>query len=232
MTGPGRGPRRTDHQYDKTDLFLLGGGAVLVLLGLGLAADSWLAPNDSPAEQRPAFAASADSARARFQTRAAPDSGRAAAPPAAVIDTAPAPDSSTVATPTRPPGVTVVEAAAPARAPASPSAGAAAPATPATAPAQSLPGQVPPRRPREPISAVPGHTGSWSVQAGAFGSRENADRLARVLEAQGFTTEVVQTDALHRVRATGFVSRAAAVAAQARIAAAAGSTAVLIPPSP
>jgi DedD protein len=67
VPGSPRDPRRTDHAYDKTDALLLGAGAVLVLIGLALAADSWRSSNGAPAPSAPA--ASADSARGRFLRR-------------------------------------------------------------------------------------------------------------------------------------------------------------------
>lgn len=80
MPGTPREPRRTDHAYDKTDALLLGAGAVLVLIGLALAADSWRSSSTAP--EPSALTASADSARGRFLRRerdsaptTTPDSG-------------------------------------------------------------------------------------------------------------------------------------------------------------
>lgn len=264
MSGLTRGPRRTDHAYDKTDLILLGGGAVLVLIGLALAADSWFAPRGDEPAPSSGLVASADSARRRFLRRDSASGARdSAATPAATADSAaaipaftpaaaPAPVA-TVPVATAPATTAPVAAATAATAPvasapvptattpaATPPATPASSATKPTAPAPTAPAATAATAPagataaprRALTSAVAGEPGSWSVQAGAFGSRENADRLAASIGNLGFRTTVVQTGALHRVRAIGFPSQAAADSAKARIATVAGSTLVVLPPAP
>jgi cell division septation protein DedD len=73
----------------------------------------------------------------------------------------------------------------------------------------------------------------WWVQLGSFASRDNADRLARQLRTSGFPLEVsrirAQGKELYRVRAGPVKDRAAAVALQARLAAAGHKSSLVAP---
>jgi len=248
VTGFSRGPRRTDHAYDKTDVILLGGGAVLVLLGLGLAADSWFAPKGQEGE-KPAFVASADSARTRFLTRTPSDSAASsdttgAGIPAAGLRDAVVPDSAaskaasdssvraraaTAPTPAAKPAPAPKPSPSTPLGSATPAAAASAPKT-ATTPVPAPTSVATPVPPADPTANPATAATDWGVQAGAFGARENADRLAAKLKELGYTAIVIQTGSLHRVRAIGFPTRDAAATAQLTIAEAAGATAVLLPP--
>jgi DedD protein len=120
--------------------------------------------------------------------------GESAAPAAAV----PAPPPATA------------PAAAPVNAPA---------VTPASAPVQA---QAPHVEAQKPAPATPGERGSFAVQLGSFGSRDNADRLVRDMTAKGFTAFVAPIKSggreLYRVRVgpTRDRAQAEALAAQLR----------------
>ena len=80
------------------------------------------------------------------------------------------------------------------------------------------------------IAAAGGH---WWAQLGSFSSRENAERLQKQLRADGYAISVSPIKSngkeLYRVRAGPVASRDAAVALQARLAAA-GHKSSLVPP--
>jgi DedD protein len=81
---------------------------------------------------------------------------------------------------------------------------------------------VPPRtesaRPAvvEPVAKTPASSGSFAVQLGTFGKRENAERLVRDMTAKGFAAFVVPTNTngheLFRVRVGPARDRATAEA--------------------
>jgi len=112
------------------------------------------------------------------------------------------------------------EPAAPATAPVT----APAPVTSAPPPvAQSPPPvQTPPVEAPKPVSATPAAPGSFVVQLGSFGSRDNADRLVRDMTAKGFAAFVAPIKSggreLYRVRVgpTRDRTQAEALAAQLR----------------
>jgi DedD protein len=90
---------------------------------------------------------------------------------------------------------------------------------PATAPA---PTPAPRVEAPKPARAAPVEPGSFAVQLGSFGSRENADRLVRDMTAKGFTAFVAPIKSggreLYRVRVgpTRDRAQAEALAAQLR----------------
>jgi DedD protein len=75
--------------------------------------------------------------------------------------------------------------------------------------------------------------GSWWLQVGIFSSRDNAERLARKLQASGFTVDIGRYRAggkdMFRVRAGPVRDRAEALALQGRLAAS-GNNSYLLPP--
>jgi len=75
---------------------------------------------------------------------------------------------------------------------------------PAPAPVAAAPAPVRP--------ATPPVTNGWSVQVGAFSSRENADRQVQQLKAKGFAASIAPSTAgsLYRVRVGPFAQRAEA----------------------
>lgn len=76
-------------------------------------------------------------------------------------------------------------------------------------------------------------TGKWWTQLGSFASRDNAERLARQLRTAGYSIDVSQIRTngkeLYRVRAGPVQDRTAAVALQARLAAAGHKSTVVAP---
>jgi DedD protein len=115
--------------------------------------------------------------------------------------------------------------------------------SPAMPAAQSSPAEP---KPAEPVPAAaiaadlppesaaistPG--GSWWLQVGIFSSRDNAERLARKLQASGFTVDLGRYRAggkdMFRVRAGPVRDRAEALALQGRLAAS-GNNSYLLPP--
>ena len=81
--------------------------------------------------------------------------------------------------------------------------------------------------------AKPGHT--WAVQLGSFASRENADKLARQLKAQGFAVYISPSGAgahlRYRVRVGPMADRGAATQTVAKLKSV-GRVASLVPPAP
>jgi len=100
-----------------------------------------------------------------------------------------------------------------------------------SAPAPEPQPAVPPPAPVEQAAAP--QQGQWWAQLGSFSARDNAERLAQQLRAAGFRIDVSRINAagkeLHRVRAGPVSDRTAAVALQARLAAA-GHKASLVGP--
>jgi DedD protein len=105
-------------------------------------------------------------------------------------------------------------AASPAAAPATP-----APTARAPAPAASVT-PAPIETPRAPPSAAPAR-GSFVVQLGSFGSRENAERLVRDMTVRGFTAFIAPITSngreLYRVRVGPTRDRASAEALAAEL---------------
>jgi DedD protein len=115
--------------------------------------------------------------------------------------------------------------AAPAPAPETESVDTSAPAPTATAPRAEAPKPVPVQPAQAPPSrpaSVPAERGTFVVQLGSFGSKENADRLVRDMTAKGFTAFVAPITSggreLYRVRVgpTRERAQAEALAAQLR----------------
>ena len=129
-----------------------------------------------------------------------------AASPESVSPKTPAPPPTTATNPTVPAtGPNHVADAAPTPAVTAPSRTTASPRTESA----RLPSTEPPAK-------VPAASGSFAVQLGTFGKRENADRLARDMTAKGFSAFVVPTNTnghdLFRVRVGPARDRAAAEA--------------------
>jgi DedD protein len=158
---------------------------------------------------------------------------------------APAPEPSPLDAPT-PSGATASSAAASDAAPAAaaPSSAvssvpAAVPTPPASAPAASTAPTAVEIAPPLPTSSTTtakstaGHT--WAVQLGSFVSRDNADKLARQLRAQGFGVYVLPggSGALlrYRVRIGPMPDRSAAAQTVAKLKSL-GQVASLVPPGP
>jgi cell division septation protein DedD len=85
--------------------------------------------------------------------------------------------------------------------------------------------------PESAATSTPG--GSWWLQVGIFSSRDNAERLARKLQASGFAVDMGRYQAggkeMFRVRAGPVRDRAEALALQGRLAAS-GNNSYLLPP--
>jgi DedD protein len=116
----------------------------------------------------------------------------------------------------------------------SPEAPAPAAATPATAPAALE------NAPAHPTSLAtarkPANSGhSWAVQLGSFASRENADKLAHQLKAQGFAVYISPSgsgaSSRYRVRVGPMADRGAATQTVAKLKSV-GQVASLVPPAP
>jgi cell division septation protein DedD len=75
--------------------------------------------------------------------------------------------------------------------------------------------------------------GQWWTQLGSFSARDNAERLARDLRGKGYAVSVakirVGAKDLYRVRSGPVASREAAVALQARLAAAGHKSSLVAP---
>jgi DedD protein len=125
-------------------------------------------------------------------------------------------------------------------APTVPAPAASSPAMPAAplSPAEPLPAEHVPVAaitsdlpPESAATSTPG--GSWWLQVGIFSSRDNAERLARKLQASGFTVDIGRYQAggkeMFRVRAGPVRDRAEALALQGRLAAS-GNNSYLLPP--
>jgi cell division septation protein DedD len=113
-----------------------------------------------------------------------------------------------------------------------PSAPAASATSPAPVPPESPPVEKPPAT--KPVAATPAvQAHGWWVQLGSFSARANADRLAGSLGSSGYSVRVSPTTKngkeLYRVLAGPSDDRAAAVALQARLAAA-GHKGTLVAP--
>jgi DedD protein len=123
------------------------------------------------------------------------------------------------------PGATPAQDAEPtARGPGPPTAAAVTgkPAAPAPkAAAQPAPKPTPPTA---GPAAVPSAGGGWAIQIGSFGSRENADRLKRELDGEGYPVFLMPVRSggrtLHRVRVGPYSDRATADEVARRLAAA------------
>lgn len=106
--------------------------------------------------------------------------------------------------------------------------------SPPAAPAAAVASQVVPEtkppvqeavapKPAVPATRAPAAaaTGKWWVQVGSFSSRDNAERLARQLRADGFATDLAQGSSngkpVFRVRAGPAADRAAAEALRSRL---------------
>lgn len=226
-----RPSRRPGYKYDRTDLLLLGGGALLVVFGLILALNAWLDPAARSGVTR-RFAmlkpdsVARDSAGARLRGAAGTDS-------AAAVSTgtsAPAADSAAAAPVPGAPVVAAPDSARPAdsamRGPV-----AAARVTPAPAPSTTPPpstSPAPATTPKTATARAPAPAGSsatatnaatgFTLQVGAFGQRANADKLATAIGNLGFHADVIDpvtgAGTLHRVRVTGFATRELAEAAR------------------
>jgi cell division septation protein DedD len=70
----------------------------------------------------------------------------------------------------------------------------------------------------------PSADGGWAIQIGSFGSRENADRLERQLDGEGYPVFLMPVQSggrtLHRVRVGPYSDRATANEVARRLAAA------------
>jgi len=112
------------------------------------------------------------------------------------------------------------------------------PAPPASAPAASAPTPVEiapslPTSSATTVKATAGH--AWAVQLGSFVSRDNADKLARQLRAQGFGVYVSPGGSgsllRYRVRIGPMPDRGAAIQTVAKLKSL-GQVASLVPPGP
>lgn len=105
------------------------------------------------------------------------------------------------------------------------------------APAAPPPVEIAPSRPTSTTTtakpATAGHT--WAVQLGSFVSRDNADKLARQLRAQGFGVYVLPGGSgpslRYRVRIGPMADRSAAAQTVAKLKSS-GQVASLVPPGP
>ena len=100
---------------------------------------------------------------------------------------------------------------------------AAAAATPAPKPT-AQPARKPTPQVTAPAAAPPSAGGGWAIQIGSFGSRENADRLKRQLDGEGYPVFLMPVRSggrtLHRVRVGPYRDRATADEVARRLAAA------------
>jgi DedD protein len=92
---------------------------------------------------------------------------------------------------------------------------------------------VPDVKPGAAPAVAAGDAPQWWTQLGSFSSRDNAERLARQLRAAGYAIDVarirVGNKDLYRVRAGPVAGRDAAVALQARLAAAGHKSSLVAP---
>ena len=123
-------------------------------------------------------------------------------------------------------------------APAPSSAASSMPAPPTSAPAASAsaPVEIAPSLPRSTTTTVKTTAGhGWAVQLGSFVSRDNADKLARQLRAQGFGVYVLPGGAgsllRYRVRIGPMPDPSAATQTVAKLKSL-GQVASLVPPGP
>ncbi len=79
-----------------------------------------------------------------------------------------------------------------------------------------------------PASAISEPTGSFSLQIGAFGSEENANRLADRVQQSGFIVNVRRTGSLYRVLVGQYVTRDEARDAMSAVRTASGQEAVIV----
>lgn len=165
--------------------------------------------------ERPADAAAAPAERGGPATPATP-------PPSPAVDPAPAATTSAAAEPaakpapvTPPPPVPAVVAAP-------------APKAPVVAPESEVAPTAAAPKSSAPDKAPAAGTGSWLVQVGTFGQKENAERLATGLKGKGFAAAVSPTirggKTMYRVRVgpAGSKDEARAVADRLRAAGQAG----------
>jgi DedD protein len=110
------------------------------------------------------------------------------------------------------------------------------PASTSAAPAASTPVEIAPSLPTSSTTTAKtaaGHT--WAVQLGSFVSRDNADKLARQLRAQGFGVYVLPGGSgsllRYRVRIGPMPDRSAAAQTVAKLKSL-GQVASLVPPGP
>jgi DedD protein len=113
---------------------------------------------------------------------------------------------------------------------------AASPPSPPPASAAPTPVEIAPSLPKSTTTtakATAGHT--WAVQLGSFVSRDNADKLARQLRAQGFVVYVLPGGSgpllRYRVRIGPMPDRSAAAQTVAKLKSL-GQVASLVPPGP
>lgn len=79
-----------------------------------------------------------------------------------------------------------------------------------------------------PTGSRPESTDSFSLQIGAFGSEENANRLANRVRQEGFTVNVRRTGSLYRVLVGQYVTRDEARDAISGVRSASGQEAVIV----
>jgi cell division septation protein DedD len=144
------------------------------------------------------------------------------------------PQSSDVQEPAQSAGTPAASAPEPLAVPAPVTAAASPPpppvATPSPAPADVKP---PPAAAPAPAAVPAASKGQWWAQLGSFSARDNAERLARGLREKGYAVNVakikVGTKELYRVRSGPVANREAALALQARLAAAGQKSSLVAP---
>lgn len=150
-------------------------------------------------------------------------------------------DQSSLTPQSNDPPAAAVPAAAPVVAPVAAPPAATAPETPAapSSPPAQAPAPEPSSAPADvkPAAAatppVPVAKGQWWTQLGSFSARDNAERLARDLRGKGYAVNVAKIKVggkdLYRVRSGPVANREAAVALQARLAAAGHKSSLVAP---
>jgi DedD protein len=139
----------------------------------------------------------------------------------------------------KPPEPSPLDAPAASGAAASSAAASSLPARPASAsatPAASTPVEIAPPLPTSSTTTAKTAAGhAWAVQLGSFVSRDNADKLARQLRAQGFGVYVLPGGSgsllRYRVRIGPMPDRSAAAQTVAKLKSL-GQVASLVPPGP
>lgn len=182
----------------------LTGAIILVALFVLLVPELLTGPSDGHPEARTSgdegmrsYTIDLDAQRAASNPMAPASEPAVVLPP--VATTTPAPPA------TNPMAPAIKPSDVPANAPA---------ASPALPPARTDTARV--EKPTTPATSQPVQPGSFVVQLGTFGKRENADRLVRDMTAKGFAAFVVPTTSngheLYRVRVGPARDRAAAEA--------------------
>ena len=146
------------------------------------------------------------------------------------------PQSTDAQAPAQPAGTPAASAPEPLAVPAPVAAAPSPPAPPVAAPSPE-PADVKPSPAAVPApapAAVPAASkGQWWTQLGSFSARDNAERLARGLRDKGYAVSVakikVGTKELYRVRSGPVANREAALALQARLAAAGHKSSLVAP---